>query len=49
MYQIYLKMYLRFQSPFLGGEQLLITFQGSQKDQMDHKKGIRVPVAQWLD
>ena len=41
MYQIYLMMYLGFQSPFQDGERLSMTSLGSLKDQTDHKKGYR--------
>ena len=34
---------------FWGEERHPITFQGSQNDQMDHRKGIRVSIAQGLD
>ena len=41
MYQIILRMYLRFQSSFRGGEQPPITSQGFVKEQMNHGKGNR--------
>ena len=43
IYQIYLRMYLGFQSPFRDEEQLAITSQGSLNNQMDHEKGYRGP------